>query len=187
MSKANSVTRWIFLLLSALMPMARGVQAQPVKDYQIKAIFLFNFAQFVEWPEEAFVDAKSPIVIGVLGDDPFGRYLDEAVAGETVNGRPLLVQRYRRVEEIGTCHLLFISYSERTRLERILTSLRGRSILSVGDTDGFATRGGIIRFTAENKKTRLSINLAAAKAANLTISSKLLRAAEVIGTENSGQ
>jgi hypothetical protein len=100
-----------------------------------------------------------------------------------VNNRPLLVQRYRRVEEIKTCHILFISSSEEKRLDQVMTSLKGRNLLTVGDFEGFARYGGIVRFATEKNKTRLKINLEAAKAANLTISSKLLRPAEIIGVE----
>ena len=174
---ANS--RWwlVGALLALCAPAAR---AQPTDEYQIKAVFLFNFAQFVEWPADSFADPRSPLVIGVLGRDPFGAHLDEVVAGESVNQRPLLVRRFRRVEEIQTCHVLFISESENPRLGQILAHLTGRSILTVGDGEDFARRGGVIRFLMENKKIRFRINLTAAKAMNLTISSKVLRSADVI-------
>ncbi len=144
---------------------------------------MFNFAQFVEWPETAFPAAETPLVIGVLGEDPFGPYLDETVRGEKVNNRPLVVERYRRVEEVKICHILFISRSETDRLEKIFASLKGRNILMVGDSDHFCGKGGTIRFVTEKNKTRLRVNLAAAKAANLTISSKLLRPAEIVTPE----
>src|SRR5689334_16419660 len=92
-----------------------SAEAAVTPEYQLKAVFLFNFTQFVEWPPQAFADANSPLVIGVLGDDPFGAYLDETVRGETVNGRPLTVQRYASVEEASKCHVLFISHSEAAR------------------------------------------------------------------------
>src|SRR5438128_12279187 len=75
-------------------------QTAPAPEYQVKAVFLFNFAQFVEWPRNAFPETRAPLVIGVLGEDPFGSYLDETVRGEKVNDRPLVVQRYHRVEDI---------------------------------------------------------------------------------------
>ena len=150
-------------------------------EYQLKAVFLFNFTQFVEWPSAAFSSPNSPIVIGVLGADPFGSYLDETVRGETVNGRPLIVQRYTKIEEVDTCHVLFVSRSETARVQHILARLRGRSILSVSDIDGFATQGGVIRFLTVSNKVRLRINLEAARLANLTISSKLLRPADIVG------
>jgi hypothetical protein len=168
------------LVLSAwLLSGGLSAQPEPPGEYQLKAVFLFNFAQFVEWPPQAFADAQTPLVIGVLGRDPFGAYLDETVRDEKVNGRSLTVQRYRRVEEIGACHILFISRSEADRLGQILASLKDRNILTVGDADGFTERGGMIRFVIENNKIRLRINLNAAKAARLTISSKLLRPAEI--------
>jgi hypothetical protein len=151
------------------------------KEYQLKAGFLYNFTHFVEWPASAFEGADSPIVIGVLGNDPFSNDLDAIVQGEKVNNRPLVVQRYRQIEDVKSCHILFVSRSEAKKLERVFTSLGNRSVLTVGETDDFVRRGGVIRFITEDNKIRFKINLAAAKAANLTISSKLLRAAKIVG------
>jgi hypothetical protein len=159
---------------------AEGAEVKAPSEYQVKAVFLFNFAQFVDWPASAFADSQAPLVIGVLGEDPFGAYLDETVRGEKVNNRPLIVERYRRVEEIKICHILFVSRSEAERLEKIFAELKERNILTVGDFEGFTKRGGMMRFVTEKNKTRLRINLEAAKAAGLTISSKLLRPAEII-------
>jgi hypothetical protein len=171
-------------LVIAVLLLARGVaspaQTPTSREYQLKAVFLFNFAQFVEWPRAAFPEAKTPLVIGVLGEDPFGAFLDDTVRGEKVNNRPLAVHRFRRVDEIKTCHVLFISRSERERLGQILPSLKGRNILTVGDAEDFAGRGGMIRFVTEKNKIRLKINVDAAKTADLTISSKLLRPAEIV-------
>jgi hypothetical protein len=169
---------WMLILLLAS-SLKLSAQTTASAEYQIKAVFLFNFARFVDWPAKAFPDADSPFVIGVLGDDPFGSYLDETVRGEKVNGHPLTVQRYRRVSEIRACQVLFISRSEADRLEQIVASLRGRGILTVGDTDDFAARGGMIRLATEKNKVRMRVNLDAVKAANLAISSKLLRVAEI--------
>lgn len=175
--------KWLRLFLGLML--AASLHAQPAGEYQIKAVFLFNFAQFVEWPPEAFANPQSPIIIGVLGRDPFGKYLDEAVAGETANQRPLRVQRYRRVDEIKDCHILYISSSEDERLDQILARLRGRSILTIGDSEDFALRGGIIRFITRRNKIRFRINLPAAKAAKLVISSKVLRTADVVAPATS--
>lgn len=172
---------YLLAIFSLLAGRELPAQTATSPEYQVKAVFLFNFAQFVEWPAKAFPQAQSPLVIGILGDDPFGAYLDATVRGEKVNNRPLIVQRYRRVEEIKTCHVLFISESEANRLGQIFSRLQGRNILTVGDTAGFALDGGIIQFATEKNKIRLKINLEAAKAAGLTISSKLLRPAEIVG------
>jgi hypothetical protein len=153
-------------------------QAGPSPEYQIKAVFLFNLAQFVEWPARAFAEPGAPLVIGVLGEDPFGSYLDETLHGETVRNRPLVLQRYRRLSEIRVCHVLFISRSETDRLEQIFATLRGRNVLTVGDAEDFITRGGMIRLVTENNKIRIRINADAVRAASLSISSKLLRLAQ---------
>lgn len=154
-------------------------QTNTSPEYQVRAVFLFNFAQFVDWPAKAFSDPQAPMIIGVLGDDPFGAYLDETVRGEKVNDRPLVVQRFRRVGEVKNCHVLFVSQSEADRFEQIFASLKGRNILTVGDRDDFTARGGMILLFNEKNKIRMRINLEAVTAANLVISSKLLRVAEL--------
>lgn len=171
------------IVLAALLALvaALPVRAQaPPTEYQVKAVFLFNFSQFVDWPASAFADDRAPLVIGVLGSDPFGATLDEIVRGETVNGRPLAVRRYQSVEQIDTCHILFIDRSQEPQAAAIVAALKGRSVLTVGDFDGFAQHGGMIRFITVGNKIRLRINLSAAQEAKLMISSKLLRPAQII-------
>ena len=97
-----------------------------------------------------------------------------------MNGRPLIVARYRRVQEIGDCQILFISRSETAQLEQILASLAGKPVLTVGDVEGFARRGGMIDLATVSGRIELRINLEAARAARLTMSSKLLRPAKVV-------
>jgi YfiR/HmsC-like len=147
---------------------------------ELEAVFLFNFSQFVDWPPQAFADANAPIVIGVLGSDPFGATLDEVVRGETVKGRALIVRRFRSIEELTDCQILFVSRSERARLEPILQALKGRSVLTVSDLEDFAQEGGVICFVLVESKIRLRVNLGAARAAGLTLSSKLLRPAQIV-------
>lgn len=173
---------WLAAGAAATVPADTLAQSSASPEYQLKAVFLFNFAQFVEWPASAFPSRETPLVIGVLGEDPFGPYLDETVREEKVNDRPLVVRRYRTVEEITTCHILFVSRREEGRFQGILDRLRGRSILTVSDADRFATRGGVIRFVTDHNRIRFRINLDAAKAADLTLSSKLLRAAQIVPT-----
>lgn len=156
--------------------------AAPVSEYQLKAVFLFNFAEFVEWPAAALPQADTPFVIGVLGKDPFGATLDEVVRGETVNRHPLAVERYRDVAGIRDCQILFIPAAEMAHLDAILAALKGRSVLTVTDADGPVPRGVVIALVRHDNRIRLRIDLEAAKASNLTISSKLLRPAEIVGT-----
>jgi hypothetical protein len=160
--------------------MAWLAHAEVSKEYQVKAVFLFNFTQFIEWPTNAFPETQSPLTIGVLGDDPFGNFLEETVRGEKANGHPIIVKRFQRVEKIGNCQILFISASDARQVKAILAALKGRQILTVSDIAGFAQNGGVIRFVSEQNKIHFRINLEAAKNAGLTVSSKLLRLAEII-------
>jgi hypothetical protein len=171
------VTGLLGLALLVAAPAASLPVAPP--EYQIKAYFLLNFAQFVEWPAKAFRDKQAPLLIGVLGEDPFGSQLDDAVRGGKIGLRPLLVRRFSRVDEIAECHILFISASESGQLENILTRLKGRNLLTVGDTDAFNRLGGMVRFVTEDNKIRLRINVKAARASELVISSKLIRPAMI--------
>ncbi len=169
------------LLLLALLALALpGARAQPAPtptptpEYQLKAAFLYKLAQFVEWPAAAFTDPKAPFVLGVLGNDPFGAYLDDLVKGEKIGERALVVRRFQRAEEAAACHILFISPSETDSLERDFAHLRRHSVLTVGDVDMFTRLGGMVRFAMEGGKIRLKINPEAAKFCDLIISSKIL-------------
>lgn len=149
-------------------------------EHEIKAVFLFNFAQFVEWPAKDLPEPNSPIVIGILGKDPFGSYLEETVKDEVVNGHPLLIEHYTSTEDIKTCHILFITPSKTIRFTDIIKALEGRNILTVSDGSNFTKQGGMIRFVTENNKIKLIINLQAVRASGITVSSKLLRLSEIV-------
>jgi hypothetical protein len=168
---------WLMLFCLGL----NAARGQTVShEYPLKAVFLLNFAQFTDWPTNAFDAPDSPLVIGILGDDPFGTLLDNAVRDETVNGRKFVVKRYQRIEDIKICHILFISESETRRLDKIVSDLKGEPILTVSDIDNSAYRGVCVRFLTENNKIHLRINLDSLKDANLVMSSKLLRVSETI-------
>src|SRR5258708_15173874 len=113
-------------------------------EYQVKAVFLFNFTQFVEWPANAFPAQQSPLVIGVLGDDPFGPYLDETVQGEKVNGHPLIVRRFNDVEDAKSCHILFISGAGHEKLKLRLTDVKDPNILTGMAIPHSARHSGIV-------------------------------------------
>jgi YfiR/HmsC-like len=169
---------FLLLLLAAIAP----ASAAGPSEYQVKAVFLFNFAQFVVWPAQAFGAADAPFSICIVGEDPFGAQLDATLRGENVQGHPFAVRRYRSPGDIeSSCHILFIGESQLTQLETIVRSLGDRAILTVSDIDRSAERGTMIQFASEHNRLRLRINVAAAKAAGLTISSKLLRPSEIIG------
>jgi hypothetical protein len=168
-----------FCALAFLLVSGSPVKAQVPREYQLKAVFLYNFAQFTEWPPSAFTDDKSPIIIGIVGADPFGSALEDTIHGETISGRPLVVQHYAHAADIKTCHLLFISQPEVRHTEEILKTVQGKPVLTVADTDGPATAQVIIRFVVENNKVHFRINAEAARTASINLSSKLLRVAEL--------
>ena len=170
--------------LSIAPPASAETGGKVTQEYDLKAAFLFNFAQFVDWPADAFPSPSTPITIGILGEDPFGRSLDEVVAQETAHGRALVVRRYPAADRIDACHILFIAASEAGRMESVLALLARRSILTVGETKEFTEHSGIITFGVKQHRLRLRINMAAARAARLTISSKLLRQSEIVGDKD---
>jgi hypothetical protein len=152
--------------------------SQSFNEYQLKAVFLFRFTQFVEWPTKTAPDTSFSIC--VLGNDPFEGYLEETVRDESVQNRKVTIAHYSKLEDVGRCEILFVSESERQRFKQITAQLKGRGILTVGDSSNFAQQGGMIEFTTEEKRIRLKINVDAARAADLQISSKLLRPATIV-------
>jgi len=170
---------WCSLVLTLCCAIAWS--APPATEYQVKAAYLFNFGQFVEWPAGAYGSTTAPFVIGIVGDDPFGSMLDDIVRGESIGGHALVIRRFKSGDEITACNILFIGRGESSRLERILEAVRGRNILTVTDSTGEEGREAIIVLRTENNRVRMRINIAAARANNLVISSKLLRPAEIVG------
>jgi hypothetical protein len=163
------------LLMSALAADAPNV------EYRIKAAYIFNFAKFVSWPSAAFASADAPIVIGILGKDPFGSELDQTIAGKTIERHPLKAKRLGETGAINGCHILFISDLDRIRLPEILEKASRLSILTVGETDDFTDIGGMIRFFKHDNNIRFEVDLVPVEAAGLKISSKLLQVATVKG------
>jgi hypothetical protein len=167
------------LLMALALVGSVSAQTRIARAQDLKAVFIFNFTQFVEWPATAFADEKSPFVIGIVGEDPFGNTLDQLVANEAVHNHKIIIHRYRDPEDISTCHLLYISPSAAARGEHLVQSIKDKSTLTVGETESFMTHGGMIRFVITQNRLRLVINSKAAEAAQLVISSKLLRLADI--------
>jgi len=180
--RAHFVPVLLAMLFSLLWVAAPKGQAQEgLSEYQVKAAYLFNFLKFVEYPSESFADPLAPMVIGVVGDDPFGNALPQIVIGKSVQGRDLVIRVYRTGEDLRGAHILFISTSEKKRLPMILSSLRGSSVLTVSDAAGFLEAGGMIQFLNENGRVRFAINVEATNRAKLKMSSKLLSLARLVG------
>ncbi|HSV74425.1 MAG TPA: YfiR family protein [Chthonomonadales bacterium] len=146
----------------------------------MKAAFTVNFVRFVEWPAGAFASASSPIVVGVVGRDPYGPVLDRVLAGQRVGGRSFVTRRLRWDQDLSACHVLLVPGSERSRLGALRTAIKGAPVLTVGETPGFAQRHGIVNFVVEQSHVRFEINVDEARRARLTFSSKLLALARVV-------
>jgi len=173
-------------LIALLVGMGSMVSAKGAEsvasEYRVKAVFLFNFTQFVEWPSSAFADAEAPLVIAVVGKDPFGAELDEVIRGERVEKHPLVIERYENMAQVRRCHVLFIARGD-GRLDPALAATKSHGILTVSDADEGELRGVMIRLVMRDNRVRLRIDQNSAKAESLSISSKLLRLAELVGDD----
>lgn len=170
----------IHALLALALSTALSVpsSAQGPSEHQVKAAFLYNFANFVEWPRSTLADTSS-IVIGILGEDPFGQAF-APFKDRTIKGRSLRIIHSKLLQELPFCHILFISSSEEKNLAQIFQYLGDRPVLTVGESAGFAQRGGTINFVMKNKKVRFEINQQRAAKTDLKISSKLLKLASIV-------
>ena len=156
-------------------------------EHQLKAAFLLNFTKFIEWPPSPQQDPDLPMIIGIIGTDPFGAILDDLIAGQQVHGRMLEIRRLSRKDSIPSCQILFISASEKRRMRDILDRVEPMGVLTVSEVKGFPEMGGMINFTVEKSRIRFQINQDAAERASLKISSKLLRLASSVIPPGNGR
>lgn len=160
---------------------------QPVKaqahEYEIKAAFLYNFAKFVQWPAAAFRQPQSPLVVCVIGEDPFGPAL-EAIDHKPAQGHELQVRRRVGLNDARSCHILFVAPSEHARLEAVLHAVSGAPVLTVSDLDRFAEAGGVIGLFEEDSRVQFSVNLDQARTALLQINAQLLKLAKIVRGED---
>ena len=159
-----------------------------VSEYTVKSAYLFNFARFVDWPDSAFAKSTSPLLIGIVGEDPFGSALTEAVSGKSVGTHPLEVRRFGAYDKslagsLKKCQILFVSYSEKENAREILQSLEGTPVLTVSEIEKFLVMGGMILFDQEGAKIVLSVNPNRATDEGLSISSKLLSVSKIFKGE----
>jgi hypothetical protein len=161
--------------------MSPSAVAQRIADeYQVKAAFLYNFAKFVEWPDGTFANSTSALTVCVLGKDPFGKVLDDAILGKRIAEHPAILARAKRIQDLPECQIIFVSASDSPQLPEILRELHGRKALVVGETENFAGSGGAIQFVLEANRVRFAINTDAADRAGLKVSSKLLALATIV-------
>jgi hypothetical protein len=179
-----------FITVLALVIVAISGRSVPAgagtySEYEVKAAFLLNFARLIQWPDSAFPDAQDPIVLGVLGKDPFEGTLEDLVADKKVGTRSIKVRRVARLADVPSCHIVFVSAPEPSPVKEIVAAAQGTSVLLIGDSQDFARHGGAINFYVEEGKVRFAINRRAAEAAGLKISSRMLRLAKLVTDDNS--
>ena len=178
--KLVAVALAILHLWGACVFSSGAADAPALSEYQVKALFLFNFAKYVDWPPQAFATGTAPIVIGVVGTDNFGDSFKQVIAGKTVNGRAVVIKQVTDEPGYQACHILFVSVSEKGRIAEILSAVKDTAVLTVGETDQFLTQNGMINLRKKDNKIRLEINLGGAQRANLKLSSKLLGVADTV-------
>ena len=165
-----SLTVEVTRVVSAESPIHLQLLLQRLKE-------LHAVARFTEWPSNAFPNAQAPLVVGVMGKDPFGRALEKAFAGRTVRGRRLQIRRLPPDADTCECHILFVAASERRRMRLLMEHLKGQAILSVSESDEFLEQGGVANFVLKDNAVRFEINVKAAQAARLSLDANLLKVA----------
>lgn len=183
--KANRI--WCQMVVAGLLlggwMISAGV-SKTVSEYQIKAVFLYNFTKFVNWPADAGSSTKTSFVIGIVGEDPFRATLENTVGEEMVQHRPIVIQRFRSEESVANCNMLFIARSEKDRVKAVLEQVKGRAILTVADTPQAAEQGVMINLSLVEGSVKMEINQTAVESAGLQISAKVLSLARIVSSTN---
>lgn len=171
--------RCVFLILGTLLSsLAKGQSSSP-EEYQVKAVFLYNFTRFIEWPATSFNSSSSPFVIGIIGGNPFGSFLEEAIKDESVGMHKIIIRHYSDFNLIGDCHILFINYKDKEMIKQTLAAVKDKNILTVNEWQRFVEIGGMVQFINEGNRIKLIINNNAVKSARMQASSKLLSVAQI--------
>jgi YfiR/HmsC-like len=180
MMRGNHFRLMLGLAMAVVFTIARPMRAdESAGEYKVKAAFIYNFAQFVDWPDKAFAGSDSPFVLAVVGKDPFDGILEQVVAGKLIGGRRIVVQHFDSVDQIGTCQILFVPTTEDDSLSQIIQKVHSSAVLTIGESDDFDSTGGCFRFFTEDDKMRFEVNQEAAEVAGLRVSSKLLKLARI--------
>lgn len=171
----------LLLMFFAALACPTGLRAEsPLqREYEIKAAYLYNFINYIDWPENAFPAPGGTITVGIVGQNPFEAELD-VLNGKQVKGRTLALKQITDTKDLDQCQIVFINSSEKARLPELLDKLKDSRVLTVSEIDGFAQQGGIINFISEHNKVRFEINPDAARRLGLNISSELLKLAKLV-------
>ncbi|MEM7306289.1 MAG: YfiR family protein [Planctomycetota bacterium] len=175
-----ALTLLVGVVLCAPPSFGGGRDTEKVDEYHLKAAFLYNFALFTDWPKESFDDPKAPLVVAVVGKDPFGKHLTKTFDGKKAKGRPTEIRRFKSVDNIGHCHILYVPKDQASKIDTIRKKIGKQSVLIIGEKPGFALQGGAVNFYAKGSKIAFEINPKAAERARVTISSQLLKLARVV-------
>jgi YfiR/HmsC-like len=152
-------------------------------EYTVKLAFLYSITKFVDWPSDSYRDPGASFALCIVGADPFGRNIEEELQTRTVEGHSIQVKTVRSDDTLSSCHMIFIPVTEEGQAARIVRGLKGSSTLTVGETEGFATLGGIINLTVESSRLHFEVNLLGAERARLKISAKMLALAKIVHNE----
>lgn len=165
---------------------SRPASALDGTEYKVKAASLYHFINYTTWPKEAFVNERSPIVLLVVGQDPFGEVLDELFKGKKSGGRSIRVLRAESLEELPSAHMVFLAQSHAKELAALLKAVSPTSALVVGDSDGQAEQGAHVSFFMDSNRVRFAVNVAAVKRSKLSISPEMLKLARIIEEKRNG-
>jgi len=167
------------LLLAVLLP--AGTSAQDATDARLRAAFLFNFIQYVEWPSNPVSTLDAPLLIGIYQDPELAAAAISMVEGRTVGGRTVAVRVLSRPDQVEDLFVLYVGSTDPLEIARGLNEVEGRPVLTVGYADGFAARGGMINFVLEDRRMKFEVNRKATEESGLRLSSQLLRLARIVG------
>jgi hypothetical protein len=171
---------WLF---SNSAPKALPVNVETV-EYPVKLAFLYNFTKFVIWPPDSFRNPDAPLVLCIVGNDPFSPAIEGELRSRTAGSHPIEVRTLRTSDILNVCHMVFVPVTAEDQAARVIRSLKGSSTLTVGESEQFAARGGIINLMTEGNRLHLEVNLLAAERAGLKISSKMLALAKIVHDES---
>jgi hypothetical protein len=176
------IARCVFLLgllLSTNFSVQVQAQDGPLPQYQVKSAFLYNFAKFIQWPPDRFERPDSPIVIGVIGNNPFGEYL-EALRGKPIGTHEIVIEKVENAEQARKCHVLFVGEKGK-KAANIIQKLDRAEVLTVTDEmDEFQDVGAVVNLVTSDKHVHFEINVDAAQRAQLKINSSLLNLAKIV-------
>jgi YfiR/HmsC-like len=181
MAILTRATMRAFFLAAFMLPLGLLADGQVgLSEQELKAAALNQVVHFARWPADVFPDASSPLVIGIYGEDPFGSLMDDLVQGETASGHPIKIVRCFTLDAASACHVVFVRSNDKRMADRVIRLLGTRSILTVCDDESVTEGGAIVGLTVRNNRIHLLVNLEAARRAKVTLSSKLLRLAEIV-------